>query len=336
MKKLSATLKAIVKQLNDGEFHSGASLGEALNISRNAIWKHINQLVKYGVAIESTQRMGYRLKSPLILLDGKKIKQSMATLPPLTKTPLNPAIKVGKLEILGSIPSTNDYCRTQPSVDGLHICLAEHQSKGKGRFGRDWHSPFGANIYLSCGWPVEQDVSNLSGLSLVVSLAVITALTDYGIADLSIKWPNDIVWQGKKLGGILIELQAESHALTQVIIGIGLNVNMSHADTSHISQPWTSLQTILSAAQDRNKIVGLLLARLMHYITLFTQYGFGHFSQQWLQYDNLLHRKIGLKVGKDIIYGIAQGTNSQGYLLLKNDQNIIQAYSSGETTLLKE
>lgn len=326
MKKISPTLKNIVKKLNDGECHSGASLGEALNISRNAIWKQINQLVKYGIEVESIQSTGYRLKQPLILLDSKNIKKFITA----TDT-----IKLGKIDILGSISSTSDYFRTQAPINGLHFCLAEHQSAGRGRFGRAWSSPFGANIYLSCRWSVEQDVSDFSGLSLMISLAVIEALTQFGVPDLTVKWPNDILWQGKKFAGILVEMQAESNGLTQVIIGIGINVNMTHANAQEISQPWTSVEAILGQTQDRNKLAGLLINQLLEKLSLFSTHGFRYFIDLWSKYDNLFGKKIGLKVGKKIIHGIAQGVNAQGYLLLEDQDHVVHACSSGEASILK-
>lgn len=327
MKTLSATLKNIVKTLNDGQCHSGASLGDALNISRNAVWKQINQLTKYGIEVESIQSTGYRLKQPLILLDSKQIKKYI--------TATEEGIKLNKLDILGSIPSTNDYFRTLPPTTGLHACFAEHQTAGRGRFGRHWHSPFGANIFFSCRWTVEQDVSDFSGFSLMISLAVIDALNQFGVSDLQVKWPNDIIWQGKKLAGILVEMQAESNGITQVIIGIGINVNMGAHASNEIHQPWASVDTILGQPQDRNQLAGLLLSQLMQKLAIFSQQGFNYFHPLWSKYDALAGKKIGLKVGKKTIYGIAQGVNTQGYLLVEDNDHVVHACSSGETTILK-
>ncbi|NNM59820.1 MAG: biotin--[acetyl-CoA-carboxylase] ligase, partial [Legionellales bacterium] len=236
MKKLSPTLKNIVKLLNDGHYHSGEALGEHLMISRNAVWKNMKQLTELGVELETIPSKGYCMKHPLILLDSKQISQYIEP---------HPTLKINQWDIFGSIDSTSDYFRSQAPRDGLHVCLAEHQTAGRGRFGRAWHSPFGANIYLSCRWPLNQDASNLGGLSLVISLAIVAALSEYGISGLSIKWPNDILWQGKKLAGVLVELQAESHGLTQIIIGIGINVNMKRLPTPEINQAWVSLDSIV-------------------------------------------------------------------------------------------
>ncbi len=327
MKHLSPTLVKLIKLLNDGKFHSGASLGEALNISRNAIWKHINQLIKYEVDIESAQSKGYCLKQPLILLDKKIIKKNIH---------YTGKFYPEKIEILGSIASTNDYLKTNAAhnVDEIAICLAEYQTAGRGRFGRSWYCPFGANINLSCRWSVSKDVSKLSGLSLVVALAVMEALKEYQFKNnLAIKWPNDILWQGKKLAGILVEMSAESHGATQIIIGIGLNVNMPASAKTAIDCHWESLEQIMRSYQDRNKIAGLLINSLLHHLQQFEEEGTFNFTRQWKQHDYLLDKKLVLKLGKNNAEGIARGINAEGHLLLQQADDKITAYSAGEASL---
>lgn len=327
MKSLSLSLKKLVNILNDGEFHSGAFLGKTLNISRNAIWKHINQLAKYGIHIESAQSKGYRLNQPLILLQSNLIKKN---------TDYSGKLYPDKIEILGSIPSTNDYLKhyRNTGTDTVSICLAEHQSAGKGRFGRSWHSPFGSNIYLSCGWRISKDVSKLSGLSLVIALSVIKALEQYGLKNnLAIKWPNDILWDDKKLAGILTEISAESHSVTQVIIGIGLNVNMPVVGKDEIDRPFASLNNILNAPQDRNIIAGLLITHLLQSLEKFDEYGFTGFMKQWKQYDYLLNKKTTLSVGKIHVKGTGAGIDEQGHLLLRDSHGEIKKYSAGEASL---
>ena len=325
MKNLSTSLKNLVKILNDGEYHSGSELGKALNISRNAIWKHINQLNKFGIELESAQSKGYCLRQPLILLDKNKIKKMVN---------YSGQLKLEKIDILASITSTNDYLKLLPykNINHVNICLAEHQTKGRGRLGRAWHSPFGANIYLSLSWVVAQDVSKFSGLSLAIALSVVQALSNYQLP-LTIKWPNDIIWDNKKLAGILTELNAESHGLTQIIIGIGLNVNMPHTTKNAIDQPWAALEKILNSYQDRNKIVGNLINHILYTLDDFEQKGFSYFIKQWQQYDHLFGKKINIYQGKDSIVGIAAGVNENGHLLLQHENGDITAHSAGETTL---
>lgn len=231
-----------------------------------------------------------------------------------------------KIDIFDSIDSTNTYLKQHESEAKFHACLAEHQTAGRGRFGRSWFSPFGANIYLSLAWRTDKSLYDLGGLSLMIGLAAVQALSELGIKEgLMIKWPNDILWQGNKLAGILIEVNAESGKLSQIIMGIGLNINMP--------EPWTSVSHILGAEQDRNKIVGRLLNHIVNSIEEFNQQGFSEqFVQQWKSYDFLFGKPLTLKSGHTIINGITMGINSLGHLLMQHDNGEIKAYASGDVT----
>jgi len=134
-----------------------------------------------------------------------------------------------KLHFYDSLDSTNTTIKSLPAEDNILVCCAETQTKGRGRFGRTWHSPVGENIYCSVKWPFSKPVLHLSGLSLVIALAVMATLQKLGFhQDIGIKWPNDILWQGKKLAGILIETQGTREL--QVIIGIGMNISLKMPD----------------------------------------------------------------------------------------------------------
>lgn len=323
MKKTTPALKALVKILNDLQFHSGSDLGEKLNISRNAVWKHMSQLLKYGIEIESLQGTGYRLKAPLILLDEVEIQRLIAA-----KHPID-------LEVFGSIASTNDQFQGKPQCDNLQFCMTEHQTKGRGRFGRAWVSPFGANIILSCRWPLRRDPSELGGLSLCVSLAILATLKEFGMEECLCKWPNDIVYRGQKLAGVLIEVRGESHGLTEAIIGIGLNVNMQEKEGDAIEQAWTSLQKILGSSQDRNLIAALLIKNVSQYLERFSEKGFADFKAEWAKYNYLKDRTIELKIGSDSVAGIVRGVNDLGHLLLETESGGIHVYSAGDTSIKK-
>jgi BirA family transcriptional regulator, biotin operon repressor / biotin---[acetyl-CoA-carboxylase] ligase len=231
-----------------------------------------------------------------------------------------------KIDIFDSIDSTNTYLKQRKSEKKFHACLAELQTAGRGRFSRTWFSPFGANIYLSLAWYTHKLLHDLGGLSLMMGLATVQALTELGIQNgLMIKWPNDILWRGNKLAGILIEVNAESGKPSQIIMGIGLNVNMPES--------WASINHILAADQDRNKIVGLLLNHIVHSIDEFNEQGFSEsFIQQWKPYDFLFGKPLSLKAGHHIINGIAMGVNSLGHLLLQHENAEIRAYASGDVT----
>lgn len=324
MKKANLNLTKLVNILNDGHFHSGDEVGEKLGITRSAVWKAIKKLENYQIGINSIKGKGYALADSLILLDSKKIKQQV-----------NPELKSSiDLTILESVDSTNNYLKKIANKNSFNICLAEHQTQGKGRFHRHWHSPFAQNIYFSCQHHFNKDPSELAGLSLVIGLAVIKTLQEIGVDNkISIKWPNDILWQTQKLAGILIEINAESHGVCEVIIGIGINTNMIQAENTEITQPWISLQQILKQPIDRNIVIAKLINHLTDYLQQFTLHGLSYFIEQWHHHDHLLGQSIALNNGVEEFHGKAAGINQQGHLLLKLPNGATRAFSSGDTSI---
>lgn len=321
-KKLAANFVKLVTLLNDGERHDGETIGEKLKITRSAIWKLVKKLESYGVLIEAIKGKGYLLLESLILLEPKRIKQALVE------------NKVS-IEVFESIDSTADHLKSLPRSSEVKVCLAEHQTKGRGRLSREWHSPFGKNVYFSMQYRFEKDISELSGLSLVVGLAIRKTLADFKVGDqFRVKWPNDIVYDGKKLAGILIDIQAESHGVCDALISTGINVNMKQ-DVQAITQPWTSLINILGHAVDRNILVAKLINYLIQYIQKFEQRGLEAFMEEWLAVDALLEKKITIDNFKQKISGIVKGINSKGHLLLQLPDGKTQAFSSGDVTIVK-
>jgi BirA family biotin operon repressor/biotin-[acetyl-CoA-carboxylase] ligase len=320
MKYLSPTLKRLIEILNDGQLHSGQDLSLALGISRNAVWKHIQQVLSYGIEIKTIQSTGYRLTRPLFLLDETEIRKVLG--------PANVS-----LEILGSVSSTNDFPKEAPSTGALQFRLAEHQTAGRGRFRRPWVAPFGANILMSCRWRCPQDLSACGGLSLCVGLSVAQALGEFGLEDIRCKWPNDILYRQQKLAGVLIELQAEAHGQTEAIIGIGCNVNMPAEFLSALERPATSLEVILGQAQDRNRMAALLIRSLQTYLHRFTEKGFADFLPEWHSLDALRDKNIRLELPQASIEGTVLGINELGHLLVKDSSGETKAYSAGEASL---
>jgi BirA family biotin operon repressor/biotin-[acetyl-CoA-carboxylase] ligase len=360
MQRISPTLFSLIKVLNNLEIHSGESLGRILNISRNAVWKHINQLIKYQVPIKSWAGRGYQLLEPLILLDKLEIKKILDK-----ENEDNSDLYI---EIFGSIPSTNDQVKTQvktqvrensvgnsPSnFNEIQCCLAEHQTQGRGRFDRTWVSPFGKNLMLSAKILINKDMSSLGGISLCISLAILKALQELGIFDfagrLGCKWPNDILYvppnnsqyvqyaEAQKLSGVLIEAFAEGHGVTELIIGIGLNINMPEEAENlikKISQPWTSLQKITGKLQDRSQVSALVIKNLKQVLKQFLEFGFESFQEEWSKYDLLLDKKISLKIGDQEVSGISRGVDAFGHLKIEDEYGKIKGYSSGEASVKK-
>jgi len=260
----------------------------------------------------------------LVLLDADKIKKN------IKKSSII-------IEVLEEIDSTNDYLKKYPGQDNkIKICLAELQTKGRGRLNRQWHSPFGQNIYFSLRYSFQSDLSKLSGLSLVTGLAVCKAIESITHLDnLTVKWPNDILIEQQKISGILIDINAESNGCCHAVIGVGINVNMQQALKKEIDQPWSSLQKITGNYFDRNLLSAELINSLFDYLERFTKFGLSDFISEWQTKDCLFGKTITVLSGDKKIIGIGAGINSQGYLTLETQDKIKQTFSSGDTTLLK-
>lgn len=321
-KKLATNVSKIIAILGDGAYHDGNSLGQSLQMTRSAVWKIIKKCQQYGIAIQSVKGKGYLLSERLILLERHEIKKHL----PVTL----------EIDVFESIDSTNQYLRQFKQVKQPKICIAEQQTQGRGRFNRHWHSPFGKNIYLSCLYPLKKDISELAGLSLLTSLSVIKTLQSFGIQEnLGVKWSNDVIYDGKKLAGNLIELQAEANAGCQAIIGIGLNVNMMVDQDHVITQDWTSLQQIAGKYIDRNKLCAALIQHLLDYLQVFLRHGFSHFLEEWHRVDSLQGKSIALMVFDQRFEGKVVGINPLGQLLLQLKNGEVKAFSSGEATVLR-
>ena len=319
---MNHSLTQIINLLNAERYTNGEFIAEQLNITRAAIWKNIQQLrQKYGIEIQSNKGMGYKLKDKLILIDKDKIDQEIN------------ACNI-KLDVFKRIDSTSTYLQQKTGADQIYVCLTEYQQKGKARFNRHWCSPFGQNIYLSIKTTLQKDLSELSGLSLAVASIIVKTLTTlFPALTPKIKWPNDIYVAHKKLSGNLIEVKAESNFQSQVIIGIGLNVNMQHALT--IDQPWTSLRQILGHSLDRNNIIIHLIKNLIAGLERFEKKGFADFIATYKNYDYLKNKTITLEIPDgNSLTGTCQGVNKMGQLLiLKAGKS--HHFASGEASIDK-
>lgn len=241
-----------------------------------------------------------------------------------------------QLDILNEVTSTNDYLKNYSIKKDPVICIAETQTKGRGRMGRAWHSPFGENIYLSLRYSFQKNLNQLSSLSLVVALAMCKAIETYIQLKhpLLIKWPNDVMINQKKLGGNLIEVLHHSHNFCQVIIGIGINVNMTQ-DQNTISQPWTSLSELTHKVQDRNSLCAKLIEQLLNYLEKFNKKNLKNFLEEWNKRDYLKNQPIRLSSDHAIFEGVGDGINDLGQLILKMKNGEKKAFSAGEVRILK-
>jgi BirA family transcriptional regulator, biotin operon repressor / biotin---[acetyl-CoA-carboxylase] ligase len=324
--QISHTQKTILALLADGEFHSGTELASTLNISRSAIWKHLNTLAELGLKHSAVSGKGYRLERPLELLDKAEIMDALSD---------RAYSLISSLEIHDRITSTNTYLveRVLENIQSGAVCIAEQQTAGKGRRGRQWVSPFGSNIYLSILWRFQNSPLAMSGLSLAVGVAVIRALKSHFTDDFQLKWPNDIFYQGKKLGGILVEVSGESGGPCSAVVGLGLNIYLPEAEASEITQQWTDLTQITgNHERNRNAIAGSLLNQLIPIIAAFEESGISGYTDEWRSYDCLKGKPAKLFLGQHSYEGIVNGIDDQGLLLLTHPDGSTKAYASGEVS----
>lgn len=237
------------------------------------------------------------------------------------------------LNIEASLDSTNSALQRLP-IDQQHarVILAEFQSKGRGRRGRQWFSPHGQNLYLSLGWKFDQPLSGLGCLPLVVALATAKALSRAGLEGHRVKWPNDLLLDGNKLCGCLVEVQGDTRGPCHAVIGVGINVHMPVSEsTAAIDQPWTDLHTHVPDCS-RNKLAALLLEELFTQLVLFSEQGFAPFGESWEQMDGLYGQTIMVWSGNKAVQGTARGIDERGALLLDTGKQILSLHS-GEVSL---
>jgi len=312
--KIPLTLISI---LADGEFHSGEQLGEKLGMSRAAINKHIQTLRDWGVDVFTVPGKGYSLPDPIQLLDEQLIKSQIAK---------------GSVAALPVIDSTNQYLLERlDSLQSGDACIAEYQQAGRGRRGRQWFSPFGANLYLSMYWRLEQGPAAAVGLSLVIGIVMAEVLRELGAKDVRVKWPNDLYLNDRKLAGILVELTGKTGDAAQIVIGAGINLAMRNVATDVINQGWINLQEA-GIEIDRNALAVTLIQKLRAALTLFEQESLVPFLTRWKALDNYLNRQVKLIIGDREIFGISRGINEQGALLLEQD-GMIKPWVGGEISL---
>lgn len=315
---------SLISLLADGHFHSGEELGKSLGISRAAVWKLIKGLEPLGLEVHAVSGKGYRLATPLELLDAVRIGGQLDE---------ESRTRLQRLELLQVVDSTNTFL-VQNALNGSpggFACFAEYQQRGRGRRGRQWTSPYGSNIYLSLLWRFQDGAGRLGGLSLAVAVAVMRALVECGLRSAGVKWPNDILVNKRKLAGILLEVAGESNGPCHAVIGLGVNFEMPAQAAGSIDQPWTDLRSC-GVALGRNVVAGRILHHLLLAIPQYLQGGLDAFREEWRAWDLLTDHAVVLLQGEERRYGVARGIDPRGLLLVEDERGITR-YSSGEVSL---
>ncbi len=321
----------LISLLNDGQLHSSSEIATRLGISRSAVSAKLKSLTAFGLGISSVRGGGYRLENRVELLCADTILGTLA----------RPAqALVSHLDILDEIDSTNLYLMRKAGmqVPGGYVCLAEFQHAGRGRQGHRWIAPYASNICLSLLWRFTTGTASLTGLSLAIGVALARALNEMGVSEIGLKWPNDVMWRGHKLAGILIDTGGQATGACHAVIGIGLNLSLPQYLLPRIDQAVTSLTDMVATQSvtpvpERNTLLAVILRELHGALLKFSSHGFAPFRAEW-ESCHAWHNqqaRVLLSDGSSVA-GIARGVNESGALILETAQGM-QIFHAGEISL---
>jgi len=316
----------VARRLDAGRAVSGEALAASLGISRAAVWKRIEALRAAGLEILADGGRGYRLARPVEWLDGDRIRAAMSA---------SSRARLARLDIAGEIDSTMlEIARL--AADGApsgSACFAEHQRAGRGRRGRAWASPLGANLYLSLLWRFGGGLGALAGLNLAIGVAVREALDAVGVRRAALKWPNDVVVDGHKIAGVLVEAGGQWYGPCHAVIGVGVNWRMPERAGAGIDQPWTDVAREAGEGVSRNAGAAALLDALFDRLAEFEHSGLAAIVERWHAHDALRGRAIVVRDAEGDWGGVARAVDASGRLLVDRDGGGRVAIAAGEVSV---
>lgn len=328
-----STREALIGALADGQVHSGSALAGGLGLSRSAVWKQVHGLAAVGLEVEAVAGQGYRLLRPLDLLDRGRIQGA-----------LGPAALAGcdVLEVRGVMDSTSAalIAAPPPRVGRWRGLLAEFQTAGRGRRGRRWVSPFGSGLCLSLAWSFGTAPRDLPALSLAVGVAVRRSLAGAGAPAAQLKWPNDILLDGAKVAGILVDVDGDARGPLRAVVGVGLNLavpaSLHREVTADGGLPPGGLGAApLARAGGRNGLAAALIDSIHGVLAGFATTGFAPLADEWRQHDYLCGRDVTVRTGAAETAGVARGIAADGALLVEGAAGIAAVFA-GDVTLRGE
>ncbi len=324
------TPDALLRALADGHSHSGESLARAFGVTRAAVWKSIAKLADWGLEVSAVPGVGYRLARPIDLLDAQALRAALA---PRT------AERIARLEVFTELDSTNRHLSSIPAppVGHLAVCIAEFQHAGRGRRGRRWSAPLGGGLCLSVGWQFADTPPELSALTLAVGVVARRALAAAAGVDVGLKWPNDLVLDARKLGGILLELTAEAQGGCYVVAGIGINVSLPPESLRTLSD-WPrgaiDLATATSGAPPaRGALAACLIDGLAELFAGYAAAGFAPYRADWHAADFLKGRSVTLDDVAGNVSGTALGIEADGALVIETATGTRRRVISGDVSV---
>lgn len=324
---LDEKILSVLRHSRDA-YVSGEDLCGHAGISRTAIWKHIENLRSVGYEIEAVPHLGYKLVSAPDALIPSEIRWKLKT-------------RIFGREIISykKVDSTNDiaYQLAEKGVKEGTIILAEEQSRGKGRHGRHWVSPSKGGIYLSCILRPKIPPSEIPRITLLAAVATAKAIRTATSLDVSIKWPNDLVLDGKKICGILTEMKAEQDSVDFIIVGIGINVN---TPLKHLPKGSASLKDELhrrnvKGSISRVELTKHVLERLEEYYLILERNGFDPIIDAWKGLSDMLGSRIKVVLPGKTFEGLAHDINPDGALVVRLESGVLEKVSSGDVMMVR-
>ncbi len=315
---------ALLRQLADGEYHSGETLAGRFDVTRATVNNALKDVEAFGLTLYSVRGRGYRLARPLQWLDADKVRAG-----------LGEAAAALRLEILDHAGSSNALLlqRAAKGAESGTVLAVEWQSAGRGRLGRTWHSGLGDTLTFSVLWRFESGLAALSGLSLAVGVAMMRAMDELGVHEAALKWPNDVLLRDGKLAGILIEAQGDMLGPSAVVIGIGLNLVVPDELRERIEQPVSALAAEGRPAPERSLVLAVSLKHLAAVLRAFAEGGFAPLRKEWESRHAFQQRPVRLLLPDgSSISGTVLGVTDDGVLRLDTGRGE-QLFNAGEVSL---
>lgn len=326
-KMIKARTWQLLCLLADGEFHSGEVLAGMLGVSRASVYNALADIAEYGVALQRIRGRGYRLAHRWQRLEREEVLHW-----------LGKDAEQFNIEILPHAASSNTLLLQRAGLDsaaapGGTVLAVELQTAGRGRMGRAWRSGLGSTLTFSVLWRFDCGLNALSGLSLAVGVAVVRALNRLGAKGVQLKWPNDILVEQGKLGGVLIEAQGDMLGQSAVVIGIGMNCSLS--GKLAIDQPAGALDEVCEEMPARSRLLATMLQELSSALRQFAQSGFAEFGNEWERYHMHQNQTIQLHMADgSVVSGITRGVSDRGELRMETALGM-RNFNSGEVGRLR-
>lgn len=315
--------------LDHTEYRSGQELAAHFNVTRATVHNCIARIEGLGIQLDRVPGRGYRLCTPIDLLDEHAIVSNLAP---------DVADSLFTMQYIQQVDSTNEVAAklVLPPAQKFSLVLAEAQSAGKGRRGRSWASPFAANIYMSLVWSLQRAMHEAGALSPYLAIYIVEALHALGLPGLGLKWPNDIYCNNKKLAGLLIECSGELSNACKIVVGLGVNVAMTKYKHIDIDQEWTDIHfNVPNWLLTRSELTVRLINSMVAGLKSFEETSVADLVQRWARWDVMKNMQVNVHADAQVRHGIARGIDIDGCLLLESGQGV-ERISVGDVSLRKQ